>query len=82
MCSGVVPQHPPTRLTNPLFGEVRQDLRRLAGGLVVIAEGVRQARVRIGAHVGVGDARELLDVRTELFAAEAPQLSPTAAGRT
>ena len=70
MCSGVVPQHPPTMLTKPLAANSAQDLRRFARGLLVFAERVRQTRVRIGAYMGVGDARELLDIRTQLFAAE------------
>ena len=51
-------------------GKVGENLRGLARGLIVFAEGIRQTRVRIGAHVGVGDTRELLDVRSQLFAAE------------
>ena len=45
MCSGVVPQHPPTRLTQPLSTK-RSTLRRQhLGRLVVVAFFVGQARV-------------------------------------
>ena len=47
-----------------------QDFRRLLRQLVVLAEGVRQARVGIGADAGVRHPRQLLDVRAQLAAAE------------
>ncbi len=42
----------------------------LARGFVVFAECIRQTRIRIGADVRVGDARELLDVRAQLPGAQ------------
>ena len=70
MCSAVVPQQPPTMLTRPLLGEFAHQRRGLAGLLVVFAERIGQAGIRIGAHRDIGDARELLDVGTQLLGAE------------
>jgi hypothetical protein len=42
----------------------------LAGLLVVLAEGVRQAGIRIGADRHIGDARELLDIGAQLLRPE------------
>ena len=47
-----------------------QNVRGLRGAFLVLAEGVGEARVRIHAHVGVGDGGELLDVGPQLAAAE------------
>ena len=52
-----------------------------AGRLVVAAEGVRQAGVRIERDVRVGDAGQLLRVRPQLRRAPRAQLRPTASGR-
>ena len=49
MCSGVVPQQPPTMLTRPALGELAEQLGHVFRALVVVAELVRQAGVRIGA---------------------------------
>ncbi len=70
MCSGVVPQQPPTILRNPLVANSRKRLRRFFRRLIVFAEGIGQARIRVRAYIGVGDARQLLDVRPQLLAAE------------
>ena len=50
--------------------ELAEDGGGLLRGLVVFAEGIRQPGVRIGAHIGVGNARELLDVGAQLLSAE------------
>ncbi len=54
----------------PRLAELAQDFRGLGRRLVVFAEGIRQPGVRIGAHVGVGDPRELGDVRAQRRATE------------
>ncbi|OIQ72029.1 hypothetical protein GALL_463520 [mine drainage metagenome] len=46
-----------------MLGPLVQLVAGLVGLLVVLAEGVWQAGVRIGADQGVGDPRELGDVR-------------------
>ncbi len=51
-------------------GELAQDACGLFGALVVPAERVRQSRVRIGADQGVGDGREIRDVRSHFGSAE------------
>ena len=51
-------------------GEVAEQRGRLVGQLVVLAEGVRQAGVRVAADVAVGDARQLREVRPHLARAE------------
>ena len=45
--------------------EVADGLRHLLGGLVVAAEGIGQASVRMYAHESAGDLRQLLHVRTQ-----------------
>ncbi len=52
------------------LGVVADQGRGLAGGLVVLAERVRQPGVGVGADVGIRDAGKLLDVGTQLFRAE------------
>jgi len=47
-----------------------QDLGGLRRALVVLAEGVRQPRVGVGAHVAIGDRGQLLDVGAQQAAAE------------
>ena len=57
MCSGVVPQQPPTALTKPFAGPTPRSAPRCAlRKLVVFAEVVRQAGVRICQDQRVGDA--------------------------
>jgi hypothetical protein len=69
--SGVVPQQPPTMLSRPDAGELADDHAPPCGRrLVVAAEGVGQAGVGVGADVGVGDARQLLDVLAQFLGAE------------
>ena len=70
MWSGVVPQHPPTRLTNPASANSAIIRGRLVGCLVVLAEGVRQPRVRVARDERVGDPGHLGDVGTQLLGAE------------
>ena len=70
MCSGVVPQQPPTMFTKPLVGNSREVAAGVGRLFVVLAKGVRQPRVRIAADVAVGDPRELGHVRTHVARAE------------
>ncbi len=70
MCSGVVPQQPPTMLRKP-GSRPLADLRRHGGGIeVVFAEGVRQTGVRVGGDVAFGDARQLLHVLAQFVRAQ------------
>jgi hypothetical protein len=48
-------------------GELLDELGRLAGRFVVFTERVRQAGVWIRTDVDIGDARQLLDIRTQLL---------------
>ena len=52
------------------LGEIAQQRGRLVGQLVVFAERIRQSGVRIAGDVGLGDARQLRDVRAHLARAE------------
>jgi hypothetical protein len=52
------------------LGELPEVLRRGLGALVVAAEGVRQAGVRVARRVHGRDAREDLEVGTHLGGAE------------
>ena len=70
MCSGVVPQQPPTPFTSPLSANSREQLRSRLGRLVVAAERVRQAGVRVAPDGHVGDARQLGQPRAHLGRAE------------
>ena len=70
ICSGVVPQQPPTTLTRPSAGELPELRRHELRALVVAAELVRQPGVRVGAGEGVGDAGDLGQVRAHLLGAE------------
>src|SRR5262245_24861197 len=69
MCSGVVPQQPPTMLTSPASANSASS-RHVIRALVVAAELVGQAGIGIGAHEGVGDAGDLGDVGAHLLGAE------------
>ena len=51
-------------------GEVTEELASLVGLFVVLAERVRQAGVRVAAHVTLSDARELRHVGTHIAGAE------------
>ena len=69
MWSGVVPQQPPTILTRP--GAANSPIAPPSPrALVVMAEGVGQARIGIGADQRVGDARQFGDVGAHLLGAE------------
>ena len=48
MCAGVVPQQPPTTLTQPASAKPRRSVAIDSGRLVEAAEGVREAGVRVG----------------------------------
>ena len=52
---------------DPGLGELPQEPRRLVGLLVVAAERVRQAGVRVGRDVAAGQPRQLRDVRAHLL---------------
>ena len=82
MCSGVVPQQPPTRLTSPALANSASTCAIWSGGLVVLTEGVGQPGVGVARDEAVGDAGELGEVGPDLGSAPSAQLSPTpAAGR-
>ena len=68
--SGVVPQQPPTMLTRPALGEFADQPRHVFRALVVLAEFVGQAGVRIGANQRVGDAADIGDMGAQIFGAE------------
>jgi hypothetical protein len=70
MCSGVVPQHPPTRLTRPACANSARAAGRLGGALVILAEGIGQSRIGIARDKGVGHARNLGDVGAHLRGAQ------------
>ena len=70
MCAGVVPQHPPTMLRKPGRGELGEVGGHHRRRLVVAAERIRQAGVRVAAHVAVGDRRQLRQVRPHVARAE------------
>ena len=70
MWSGVVPQQPPRMLTMPLLAHSSSMQAVCVGRLVVFAEGVGQAGVGIGGDQGVGDARQLGDVRAHQLGAQ------------
>ena len=67
---GVEPQQLPATFRKPGLGELAQQAARDLGRLVVAAERVREARVRVGADEARRDARELGDVRPHLVRAE------------
>ena len=52
------------------FGEFAQEIRHIGGALVIVAELVRQAGVRVGAHKGVGQPAQLRDMRAHLTRTE------------
>jgi hypothetical protein len=70
MWAGVVPQQPPTMLTRPLVANSPTSASRRRGGLVVLAEGVGQAGVRVARDAAGRDAGELGDVGAHLDGAE------------
>ena len=71
MCSAVVPQQPPTMLTQPARSANSPRIAgHLLGRLVVLTEGVGQAGVGVGGDEAVGDPRQLGDVGTQLLGAE------------
>ncbi len=70
MWSGVVPQQPPTKLSERLSMSWLQDAGGLGWLLVVAPERVGQARVGIARHEHVRDARQLLEIRPQLLRAE------------
>ncbi len=51
-------------------GKLLDNRSHLGRGLVVFAEGVRQAGVGVGGHVGVGLGREFFQVRTQVLGTE------------
>ena len=62
MWAGVVPQQPPTTLTQPSSTKRRILSARLSGRLLVVAVLVGQAGVRVHAHEARGDRRERAQV--------------------
>ena len=70
MCAGVVPQHPPTTLTRPDSANSCDESGGRVRLLVVAAELVGQAGVRVHADERVGERREFLDVGPHLLGTE------------
>ena len=70
MCSGVVPQQPPTRFRWPVVRELAEHAGRVGRRFVVFAEGIGQAGVGIHADVRIREPRQLLDVRPQLLHAQ------------
>ncbi len=66
MWSGVVPQHPPRRLTRPLWANSSTMAAVWSGVFVVLAEGVGQPGVRVAGDVAVGQPGELGQVGPHL----------------
>jgi hypothetical protein len=58
MWSGEVPQQPPTMLTKPGLAQSAISVGQLLRRLVVAAEGVRQAGVRVRRDEAVADMRD------------------------
>ena len=71
MWSGVVPQQPPTMLTQPVARPFLRAAPAICSGrLVVLAHVVGQAGVRIDADQRVGDMGDLVDGGPQLLGAE------------
>ncbi len=81
MCAGVVPQQPPMMLRKPDCAHSAISLGHGLGRFVVFAELVRQAGVRMCAHVAVGEAGQFLDVLAQLLGAERAVEAETDTGR-
>ena len=64
------PAAPADRVQEPPVGELSEQPCHVLGRLVVLAELVRQTRVRVAADRDVGEARQVLDVRREIFGPE------------
>ena len=69
-CSGVVPQQPPSTLTQPSSTNSRSTATISDGPLVVAAEGVREAGVRVDDRERRREAGEFLDVRAQLLGSQ------------
>ncbi len=70
MWAGVVPQQPPTRLSQAVLGEAREHPRHRRRGVVVGAELVGQAGVRVAHDPARVQPRQLGDVGPHLLGAE------------
>ena len=70
VCSGFEPQQRAHDVEQPLLRELAEQRRRHVGGLVVAAEGVRQAGIRMARRQARSDAREVGDVRPHLVRTE------------
>ena len=81
MCSGVVPQQPPTRFSQPLRANSPSDRRRLLGRLVEAAEAVGQAGVRVAAHEGRRGRARAPRRTGRISSTPSAQFMPTASGR-
>ena len=82
MCSGVVPQQPPTMLTKPLCANSREQARRLLGRLVVagLATSDWAARRSDSTQTNVSATRASSSMYGRISAAPSAQLRPTASG--
>ena len=71
VCAGVEPQQLPAMFRKPASANSREQAARDLGRLVVAAEGVREAGVRVGADEAGRDPRQLGDVGPHLAARRA-----------
>ena len=70
ICSGVVPQQPPTMLTSPSRAHSSEQPGHVLRRLVIFAHGVGQAGIGIDADQRIGDLRDFGDRRPQLLGAE------------
>ena len=79
-CSGVVPQQPPTMFTSPSRAKSPRIAARVGRLLVVRAERVRQARVRVARTTQVVAMCERSSTNGRISVAPSAQLTPTSSG--
>ena len=70
ICSGVVPQQPPTILTRPERANSPDHLGHRLGRVVIAAEFVGQAGIGMRADQRVGDAGQFGDIGAQLLGAQ------------
>ena len=80
VCSGVEPQQLPAMLRKPALGELAEQRARHLGRLVVAAERVRQAGVRVAARRGTARACASSATYGRISFAPSEQLMPTISG--
>ena len=68
--SGVVPQHPPIRLTESAFRKLAQNFLHFLRRLIVFAECVRQPGIRVTGNKRIRYPGQFLQIRTQFPCAE------------